>query len=147
MDVILLKDVEKVGTEGAVVHVKPGFARNYLLPRGLALPATSQQIKAIEEVKRQRLQKTQRVKEEAEATKRKLEGRSLTLKLNLGEGDKPFGAITSHDVVEALTHEGFAIEKHAIHLEHPMKALGIYEIPIRLHPDVTATLKVWVVKA
>ena len=146
MDVVLLKDIEKLGTEGTVIHVKPGFARNYLVPCGLAVPATPAQLKAIEEAKRRRLQQTQRIQEEAQTLKRKLEGRSLTMKLSLGEGDKPFGSVTAHDVVEALTREGFDIDKHAIQLEQPIKALGIYEIPVRLHPQVTATLKVWVVK-
>ena len=147
MDVVLLKDIEKLGSEGAVVQVKPGFARNYLLPRGLAAPATPQQLKAVEETKRQRLQKAQRMKTDAEALKRKLEGRSVTLKLNLGEEGKSFGAITTHDVLEALTQEGLTVEKHAIGLEQPIKALGVYDIPVRVHPEVTATLKLWVVKA
>ena len=146
-DVVLLKDVEKLGTEGTVVHVKPGFARNYLLPRGLAAPATPQQLKAVEAIKQQRLQKTQRIQAEAATLKQKLESRSLTLKLNLGADDKPFGSVTTHDIVEALTREGIEVEKHAIHLEQPIKMLGIFDIPVRLHPAVTATLKVWVVKA
>ena len=147
MDVILLKDVEKLGAEGAVVHVKPGFARNYLIPQGLAASATARQLKVVEEIKRQRAAKTQRVKDDAEALKRRLESRSLTLKLNHGADDKPFGAITTHDVAEALAREGMTVEKHAVHLEQPIKGLGIYDIPIRLHPEVTATLKLWVVKA
>jgi len=146
MDVILLKDVEKVGTTGAVVHVKPGFARNYLLPQGLAVPATTQQLKAAAERQRQQQAKAQRIKAQAEGLKRKLEGRSLTLKLSLGEDEKPFGAITTHEVVDALRREGFEVDKHALHLEQPIKSLGIFELPIRLHPEVTATLKLWVVK-
>ncbi len=146
MDVVLLKDVEKLGPQGTVVHVKPGFARNYLLPKGLAAVATAQQLKVSEEVTRQRVQKAQRLKEHAEALKRTLESRSLTLKLRLGADDKPFGSITTHDIVEALQREGLAIEKHAVHLEQPVKTLGIFEVPVRLHPEVTATLKLWVVK-
>jgi large subunit ribosomal protein L9 len=147
MDVILLKDVEKVGTAGTVVHVKPGFARNYLCPAGLAVPATPQQLKAVEAANRRRLQGARKLQEDAEALKRKLESRSLTLKLTLGEDDKPFGSVTAHDVVEALAAEGLAVEKHAIQLEHPLKALGVYDVPVRLHPVVTATLKIWIVKA
>ncbi len=146
MDVVLLKDIEKLGTEGTVVHVKPGFARNYLLPNGLAAPATPQQLKALEALKQQRLRKIQRVKADAEALKRKLESHSLTLKLSLGLDDKPFGSITSHDLVDALARDGIEIDKHAIHLEQPIKGLGVYDIPVRLHSEVTATLKVWVVK-
>ena len=147
MDVVLLKDIEKLGAQGTVLHVKPGYARNYLLPLGLAVPATPQQLKAVEALARQRLQKTQRMQAEAETLKRKLESRSLTLKLTLGEDDKPFGSVTAHDLVEALAREGLAVEKHTIHLEQPIKALGIYEVPVRVHPQVTATLKVWIVKA
>lgn len=147
MEVVLLKDVEKLGATGAVVRVKPGFARNYLLPSGLALPATPQQLKTIELANRQRLQKTQRIQTEAEALKRKIEGRSLTLQLTLGEDGKPFGSVTVHDIVEALGREGLVVEKHAVHLEQPIKALGIYDVPVRIHPQVTATLKLWIVKA
>jgi large subunit ribosomal protein L9 len=147
MDVILLKDVEKVGAAGSVVHVKPGFARNYLCPSGLAVPATPQQLKSVEAANRRRLQGAQKLQEDAEALKRRLEGTSLTLKLTLGEDDKPFGSVTTHDLVEALAADGISIEKHAIQLEHSLKALGVYDVPIRLHPSVTATLKVWIVKA
>ena len=147
MDVVLLKTVEKLGTEGAVVSVRPGFARNYLIPLGLAAQATPQQLKTLEAVARARAQKSQRVQAEAEAFKRKIESRSLTLKLTLGEDDKPFGSVTAHDVVEALQREGIEVEKHAVQLEQPMKTLGVYDVSIRLHPQVTATLKVWIVKA
>jgi large subunit ribosomal protein L9 len=147
MDVILLKDVEKVGTAGSVVHVKPGFARNYLCPAGLAVPATPQQLKMAEAATRRRLQGAQKLQEEAEAMKQRLEGRSLTLKLTLGEDDKPFGSVTAHDLVEALSAEGLSVEKHAIQLEHPLKALGVFDVPVRLHPSVAAILKVWIVKA
>ena len=146
MDVILLKPVDPLGLEGAVVKVKPGYARNYLLPQGLAVPATAQQLKAAEARQRQQQQKTERIKAQAETLKRNLERRSLTLKLSLGEGDKPFGAITTHEVLDALTREGFELEKHAVHLEEPIKSLGVFELPVRLHPEVTATLKLWVVK-
>ncbi len=147
MDLLLVKDVEKVGTEGTIVQVKPGFARNYLLPFGLAVPATPQQMKAAEAGKQQRARKAQRAQAGAAAVKQQVEGRSVTLKLTLGEGDKPFGSVTAHDIVEALAQEGIQVEKHAVQLEQPIKTLGVYPIPIRLHPDVTATLKLWVVKA
>jgi len=147
MDIVLLKDVERLGAQGVVVAVKPGFARNYLIPRGLAAPATVQQLKAAQEATRQRTQKVQRVKDQADVLKRALEQHALTLTLSLGEGDKAFGAITAHEIAEALSHAGHAVEKHAVHLEQPIKGLGIYEVPIRLHADVTATVKVCVVKA
>jgi large subunit ribosomal protein L9 len=147
MDVILLKDMERLGKEGTVVGVKPGFARNYLLPQGLALLASPNAMKAVEERTRQAQAKLARIRKQADQLKRKIEGRSLTLKLTLGEGDRPFGSITAHDIVQALAQEGLAVEKHAVGLEEPIKVLGIYEIPVRVHPEATATLKLWVVKA
>ncbi len=147
MDVLLLKDMEPLGKEGAVVHVTPGFARNHLLPRGLAVPATPAQMRAVEARAHQASRKAQQQRQEAERLKQKLQTLSLTMTLTLGEGDKPFGSVTAHDVVDALAQHGVAVEKHALGLEEPIKALGIYELPVRLHPEVTATLKVWVVKA
>ena len=147
MDVVLLQDVEQLGTQGTVVHVKPGFARNYLLPRGLAAPATPQRLKATEETKRQRQQKGARLKDEAEALKRKLESRPVTLKLNVGEDGKAFGSVTAHDVVEALKRDGLDVDKHAVHLDQPIKTLGVFDVPVRVQSDVTATVKLLVVKA
>ncbi|PIQ83642.1 MAG: 50S ribosomal protein L9 [Candidatus Omnitrophica bacterium CG11_big_fil_rev_8_21_14_0_20_63_9] len=147
MDVVLLKDVEKLGAEGAVVHVKPGYARNFLVPSGLALPATPEQVKAVEERKRQQGRKSQRILGDAQSLKGRLESKSLTLKLTLGEDEKAFGSVTAHDILQALQKEGVSVEKHAIHLAEPIKALGIYDVPVRLHADVTANVKVWVVKA
>jgi large subunit ribosomal protein L9 len=147
MDVILLKDVEKLGAAGSVVQVRPGFARNYLLPAGLAVAATSDQLRSAQAAQAREARKRERARAEAEALKHQLEGRSLTLKLTLGADDKPFGSITVHDLAGALAQEGLTVEKHAIQLEQPIKTLGVYEIPVRLHPSVTATLKVWVVKA
>jgi large subunit ribosomal protein L9 len=147
MDVILLKDVEKLGAEGAVVHVKPGFARNYLLPQGLAVAATPERMQAAETIRRRQDAKGQQVQEAAEALKRQLESRSLALTLNLGADGKPFGSVTVHDVAAALAREGLAVEKHLIALEQPLKALGCFDVPVRLHPSVTATVKVVVTKA
>ena len=147
MDVVLLKDVERLGSEGAVVRVKPGFARNYLLPRGLAVAATPQALQTFDAAKRRRAQQAQRLKEQAESLKHRLESRSLTLKLTLGAEDQPFGSVTVHDILEALKRDGLEIEKPAVQLDHPIKTLGIYDVPIRLHAEVLATLKVWVVKA
>lgn len=147
MDIVLLRDVERLGAQGAVVSVKPGFARNYLIPCGLAAAATTQQLKLAHEATRQRTQKVQRLKEQAEGLKRTLEQQSVTLTLSLGEGEKAFGSVTAHDITEALARAGHVVEKHAVHLEQPIKALGIYEVPVRVHADVTATVKVHVVKA
>lgn len=147
MEIVLLHDVDKVGASGAVVKVAPGFARNYLIPHGLAAPANPQQVKMAQETTRQRAQKTQRMKGQAETLKQALERRPLTLKLMVGEGEKSFGSITAHDILQALTQDGHAIEKHAVQLAQPIKTLGSYEIAVRLHPEVTATVTLVVVKA
>ena len=147
MDVILLKEVERLGAEGTLAHVKPGLARNFLIPRGLAVQATPQQRQALEERKRQRSQKAERAKTEAQALRQKIESLAVTLKLSLGDEEKAFGSVTVHDLVAAMKRDGLEIEKHAIQLDHPIKALGSYQVPVRVHPEVTATLKVLVVKA
>jgi large subunit ribosomal protein L9 len=146
MDVVLLKDVERLGSEGAVVKVKPGFARNFLVPRGLAAVATKETVSAVAEAARQRAKKSERLKGQADAVKRKLESHALTLTLSLGADDKPFGSVTAHEIAAALTRDGFSLEKHAVHLDQPIKALGAFEVPVRVHPDVTATLKLSIVK-
>ena len=146
MDVVLTKDVEKVGKQGAVVHVKPGFARNYLLPQGLALAATAGTLKTMQERERQQAKKAARLKQDAETVKKKIEGLRITLKLAVGEGDAPFGSVSAHDVMDALAQEQVAVPKTAIHLAEAIKSLGVFDVPVRVHPDVTATLKLWVVK-
>jgi len=147
MDVILLAAIEQLGAEGAVVQVKPGYARNYLLPRGLAVIASPEQLEAAQAATQQRARATQRVLEQAQALKQQIESRTVTAKLTLGQDGKPFGSVTTHDLVELLHREGLVIEKHAVRLEQPLKALGVYDVPIKLHPNVTATLKLWVATA
>ena len=147
MDVILLSDVQRLGKQGAVVKVKPGFGRNFLIPRGLATQATPEHLHEVQERARAAQSKAQRQRKQAESLKQKLEARSLTLKLALGEGGAAFGSVSLHDIAEALAQDKLPIEKAMIKLEEPIKSLGIFEVPIRLHHDVTATLKVWVVKA
>ena len=147
MDVILLKSVEKLGAEGAVVRVRPGYARNFLVPSGLAVPATPQQLKVAEETKRQQQRKTQRLLADSDALKQNIERQPLTLTLTVGDGDKPFGSVTAHDLAEALAKAGLSVEKHAIQLEEPIKTLGVHQVPVKVHPTVTAILNVSVVKA
>ena len=142
MDVILLKDVVTLGAEGSVVHVKPGFARNYLLPQGLAVAATPQRVQAAETARRRQAAEAQKAQEAAEGLKQRLESRSVRLTLNLGTDGNPFGSVTVHDLTAALAREGLAVEKHLIALEQPIKALGVFDVPVRLHPNVTATVKV-----
>ncbi len=147
MDIVLLKDVEKLGSEGSVVQVKPGYARNYLLPRGLAAQASPHQLQLAEAAKQKRQEKADRAKSTFIALKQKLEALSLTQKLMIGEENKAFGSISANDIAQALAQEGLPVEKHMIHLEQPIKTLGAFEVPVRLHAEVTATVKVSVVKA
>ena len=147
MDVMLLKNVDRLGTEGALVRVKSGFARNYLFPQGLAVAATPDRLQAVEVAKRRRLEKDQQAREAAAALKQRLESRALTFKLNVGDDGAPFGSISVHDLAEALTRDGHPVEKRQIQLEQPLKRLGTFDVPVRLHPDVVATLHVLVTKA
>jgi large subunit ribosomal protein L9 len=146
MKVILKSDVERLGKTGDVVNVAVGYARNYLFPQGKALEASARNMEVIE-VEKKNVAKTQeRKKSESEALAEKLEQLSLTISKQAGENDKLFGTVTAMEIAGALEKEGQVIDKRKIMLEEPIKTLGIYSIPIRLHAEVTAQVKVWVVK-
>lgn len=146
MEVILNKDVEKIGRAGAVVQVKDGFARNFLFPHNLAKPATASSLKKLEQDQLARSAQSAKIKEESELVKQRLATLALTIPaLTQGE-EKLYGSISAQEIAEALAAEGFAINKNIIDLAEPIKSLGIYEIPVKLHPDVIATVKLWVVK-
>ena len=146
MKVILKSDVERLGKTGDVVNVAVGYARNYLFPQGKALEASARNMEVIE-VEKKNIAKTQeRKKLESEALAEKLEQLSLTISKQAGENDKLFGTVTAMEIAGALEKEGQVIDKRKIVLEEPIKTLGIYSIPIRLHAEVTAQVKVWVVK-
>lgn len=147
MEVILNQDVEKLGKAGAVVKVKDGFARNFLIPNNLAVLLTSGNLKKLEQEKKNKSQQLEKIKKEAEELNNRLANFSLTMAaLTKEEEEKLYGSITSQDIVDALKEEGFQIDKSCIMLDEPIKALGIYEIPIKLHPEVLTKIKVWVVK-
>lgn len=146
MEVILIKDVEKIGKAGSVVKVKEGFARNFLFPHNLAKIATPGSLKQLEKEKQVKSAQYAKAKEESEEVKKRLGELSLTISaLTQGE-EKLYGSISSHDIAAALKDEGFLIDKNAIELAEPIKSLGIYELPVKLHPEVTAMVKLWVVK-
>lgn len=147
MKVILQQDHEKLGKAGDVVEVKPGYARNYLLPRGIALAATPGNLKAYHEQTRLNAQRQERAKRGALALAEKLNGVSCTATVAVGEEDRVFGAVTSQTIADLLKEKGFDIDKKKILLEEPIKALGIYDVAVKLHPEVEAKVKVWVVKA
>ena len=146
MDVILREDVEKLGAAGDVVTVKDGYARNYLLPRGLAYAATDGNKRRLEAERKSRSRRADAEVAEAGAIAARLEAVSLSFSMKAGEGDKLFGSVTTHDIAERLKAEGFEVDKKAIDLPEPIKALGVYKVPVRLHPDVKPEIRVWVVK-
>lgn len=145
MEVILREDIKTLGKAGELVKVKPGYARNYLLPRGLAYEATDGNRQRIAAESKARAARQAQERTEAEAIAAKLASVSLTLKRKAGEGDRLFGSITSQDVADALAAQGHQVDKRRIELEHPIKTLGQHTVPLRLHSDVTAELRVTVV--
>jgi large subunit ribosomal protein L9 len=146
MDVILLEDVANLGQRGEKVSVKGGYARNYLLPRKLALPATPSGIRMMKEEERRREIREIKMHREAEDLAKDLSKVSCTAEVHAGEDDRVFGAVTSADIAELLSNQGYDIDKRKIVLDEPLKALGVYTIQVRLYKDVEAKVKVWVVK-
>ena len=146
MNVILRENVDKLGAAGEVVSVKDGYARNYLLPRGLAYPATEGNKKRLEAESKSRARRADAEVTKASEVATRLEAVSLSFTMKAGEGDKLFGSVTSQDIAERLKAEGFDIDKKTVELAEPIKALGVYKVPVRLHPDVKPEVRVWVVK-
>lgn len=146
MQVILNKDVDHIGKVGSVLKVKDGFARNFLIPKGLAVQATEGNLRKLEEGKKKRAIQLEKAKKEAEEIKAKLANLSLTITVLTHEEGTLYGNITSQEVSRALKDEGFDIDKGLITLDSPISSLGIYEILVKLHPEVTTKLKIWVVK-
>ncbi len=146
MDVILRQDVENVGRAGELVTVKDGFGRNFLLPRGLAYLASEANRKRIVAESKQRVKKAGAQLESARELAERLQAVSLTFAMKAGEGDKLFGSVTAGDVADRLLAEGFTVDKKAVELPEPIKALGVYTVPVRLHHEVKPEVRVWVVK-
>jgi len=146
MELILLKDVTTLGKRGDLVTVKDGYARNYLLPGGLAKPNTPGNLKLVERLKALEASRAEEERNVAKDLEKRLGSVSCTVRMKAGEDDKLFGAVTAQDIVTALKLEGITLDRKKIILEQPIKSLGVFQTPVRLHPDVTATLKVWVVK-
>lgn len=146
MKIILKDDVEKLGKCGEVVEVKDGYGRNFLIARNLAIPATKGNLKAIREVTKQKEIKDLKKKRQEERLKIQLEKISCTAEVRVGEEDKVFGSVTAQDISELLKEKGFEIDRHKILLETPIKALGVYTVPIKVSSDLVANLKVWVMK-
>ena len=146
MEIILREDFETLGQAGEVVSVKDGYARNFLIPKGIAYLANEANKKRYENDVKQQAWRLNRDKKIAEELAVKLENVSCTISVQVGEEDKMFGSVTSQNIAEALATQGYEVDKRKILLEDPIKSLGIYSVPIKLHSDVEATVKVWVVK-
>jgi large subunit ribosomal protein L9 len=147
MEVILLEDLSGVGSKGATVNVKPGFARNFLLPRKLAISAGSRSANLYQELERQNQLQKQKVLEQARAEAAKLDGVEINVPAQANEEDTLFGSVTSMDVADALARAGHVVDKRAIELEDHIKQLGRHEVKVRFGAGVTATVKVWVVRS
>jgi large subunit ribosomal protein L9 len=146
MKVILREDVEAVGQAGQTVDVKDGYGRNFLLPRNLAIPATRANLKAIGEIDKQKTIREKKRRRAAEVVKDKIERLSLSVEVLVGEEEKLFGSVTAHEVAALMEAEGVMIDKRAIQLDEPIKALGVYTVPVKIDKDVIANLKLWVIK-
>jgi len=146
MDVLLVKDVEALGREGDIVSIAPGYARNYLIPRGLAVAASEKTVKLQEKIRGERLAKEAHERQEFEELAAKLATVSVTTAVKVGEDEQLYGSVTAQDIAALLEEEGFQIDRKMVVLENPIKALGVYAIEIRLHPEVSTTIKLWVVK-
>jgi large subunit ribosomal protein L9 len=146
MRLILRTDVEQLGKRGDVVKVASGYGRNYLLPKGLAYEFSDANVQRVEKERKVMMIRQLKEKQEAEELAGRVASVSCTIVKKVGESDTLYGSVTNADIGEALQKEGFSIDKRRILLEEPIKTLGIYTVPIRLHPEVTAELKVWVVK-
>ncbi len=145
IEVILREDIKTLGRAGEMVRVKPGYARNYLLPQGLAYEATEGNRKRIAAETRVRAAKDQAERTEAERMAGTLSGLTLMLKGKAGEEGKLFGSVTSQDIAEALASQGYSFDRRRIELEHPIKTTGTHAVSLRLHPEVHAELRVSVV--
>lgn len=146
MKVILLRDVDRVGQAGDVVQVADGYARNLLIPRSQALMATDANMAQFETRRRQHEAIADRERRSAEALAQHLATASLTAQVKVGEGDRLFGSVTTQSIAELLKEQGHDVDRRMIELDEPIRALGVYNVTIRLHMDVKATVKVWVVK-
>jgi large subunit ribosomal protein L9 len=146
MEVILKEDVMKLGSRGDVVKVAEGYGRNFLLPRKLAIEATAGNKKVVEQMRAAALRRSAKEKAQAEELSKQFDGLSVSFQRRSGENDQLFGSVTSGDIAEALEKKGFNIDRRKIQLHEPLKSIGEFTLPVKLHKDVTAHLKVVIEK-
>ncbi len=145
IQLILKEDVTNLGKSGELVWVKPGYGRNYLLPRGMAAVATKKNVTQIEHERKVIEARTSKLRKDAESVAQRLAAVTLQIERQVGEGDKLFGSVTSSDIAEALSAQGLLVDRKKIHLDEAIKALGQYTVSVKLGRDVTGQVKVWVV--
>jgi large subunit ribosomal protein L9 len=146
MKVILKEDIKKIGKMGQIVDVADGFARNYLVPKGLAVEANTKNIRSVEHEKKIVHEKARKVKDSAQDLSSKISAMTITIKVKAGEEGKLFGSVTTMDIAEALNSEGIEIDKKRISLEEPIKRLGSYSVSVKLHPEVSVQLNIQVIE-
>lgn len=145
MQVILRDRLENLGNAGDVVDVKPGYARNYLIPKGLAYEASPANVRRMEAEKAAQGRRDAETLNEARQRASSIEGVSLTFHARAGQEGKLFGSITNGDIADKLAEQGVQIDRRAIELDEPIKSLGVHSVPVRLHPQVRPEIKVWVI--
>lgn len=146
VEVLLMQDVKDLGNQGQVVRVTDGFARNYLFPHKLAAPVNDSTRRQLAKLQKVREAEMKVALDEAKARAAAIEKGSFTVTMKVGEGEKLFGSVTSSDILKLLASQGFEVDKHAVQLENPIKELGVFEVKIKIHPEVDAVIKVWVVQ-
>jgi large subunit ribosomal protein L9 len=146
MKIILLKDVDKLGKEGSVLEVKEGYARNFLMPQKLAIKATKDSFREIEEIKKRKGKIEEKTKKEASDIKEKIEALSVTIIQEAKDTEEIYGSVGEQQILKALKDESIILEKGKIEILEPIKKLGVYNLKVKLHPAVEANLRVWVMK-
>lgn len=146
MKVILINDVKNLGKMGDSLDVKEGYARNYLFPKNLAIKETKEELKAFEEKKKRRAREIEKEKIKFEELSNRINRASFTIQAAAGDEDKLFGSVTADDIAVALSAENIQIDKKQVYIKEPIKKLGVYQVEVKLHPEVTAAAKIWVVK-
>jgi len=144
--VILIENVDRLGNIGDLVNVKEGYARNYLIPKNLAKPATAGNMKILELLKKKKAEEDAKHLSEAKALAEKISNLSLTISAQAGEEEKLFGSISNDLIASSLAEEGITIDKRDILIDEPIKKLGVYQVAVKVNPEVKANLRVWIVK-
>jgi large subunit ribosomal protein L9 len=146
VEIQLMADVKDLGAEGDIVRVAEGFARNFLIPRKLGAPVTEASKRRVAKIQKQREAVRKESVDKDRAVAAAIEKGSYTIPVKVGEGEKLFGSVTSADIIKVLQTQGFEVEKHAVTLDAPIRELGVYEVKVKLQPEVVAVIKVWIVQ-